>query len=135
MLCFMACTNSEPNITQNSTNNKVVINYPNKDSELAILMRELFNDSKKIKQQIQEGENLEFFVEFTKLHSAATTDSTVRDDGIYTSFADIFINSVDDLLSSKIDKTKQYNFMIQKCLDCHKQICPGPVKKIKKLLI
>ena len=135
MLCFMSCTNSEPSITQNSTNNKVVINFPNKDSELAILMRELFNDSKKVKKQIQEGANPEFFIEFTKLHSAVPTDSTVRNDGIYTTFTDIFINSVEDLLSSKTDKSQQYNFMIQKCLDCHKQICPGPVKKIKKLFI
>ena len=134
-LCLISCNNSKPSSDSEILNKKVAINFPNKDSELAILMRELFNDSKKIKQQIQEGENPEFFVEFTKLHSAVPTDSTVREDGVYTSFADIFINSVEDLLSCKINKTKQYNFMIQKCLDCHKQICPGPVKKIKKLLI
>ena len=134
-LCLISCNNSKPSSPSENSNKKVAINFPNKDSELAILMRELFNDSKKVKDQIKKGETPEFITEFTKLHSAVPTDSTVRDDGFYTSFADIFINSVEDLLSSKIDNTKQYNFMIQKCLDCHKQICPGPVKKIKKLLI
>jgi len=112
-----------------------VINHPNKDSELALLMRELSEDTENVKSQIQKGETPVFFTEFENLHTAIPTDSDVREDGKYRAFSDIFIKSVENLLLTEDDKIDAYNFMVKKCIDCHKQICPGPIKRIRKLHI
>jgi hypothetical protein len=112
-----------------------VINFPNKDSELALLMRELSEDTENVKSQIQKGGTPVFFTKFERLHKAIPTDTDVREDGKYTAFADVFIKSVENLLLTKGDKVNAYNFMVKKCVDCHNHVCPGPIKRIRKLHI
>ena len=50
-------------------------NYPNKDSELAILMRDLVENTEKVKKQIINGEEIEFFIEFNILLQVKITSS------------------------------------------------------------
>ncbi|HJM16045.1 MAG TPA: hypothetical protein QF851_01180 [Flavobacteriales bacterium] len=116
-------------------NKKESTNYPNKDSELAILMRDLVENTEKVKKQIINGEEIEFFIEFKKLHTAVPTEVNLRDDGLYTAFTESYIYSVKELINTKNDKATLYNNMIQSCINCHQQICPGPVKRIRKLKI
>ncbi len=125
---FFSCSNQEKQNTK-------VTNFPNKDSELAILMRDVVVNTEKVKNQIVNGEKIDFFMEFEKLHTAIPTDSDVRDDGRFTTFADSYISTIKELINSEEDKTSLYNNMIQACVRCHEQICPGPVKRIKKLRI
>ncbi len=125
---FFACSNQEKQ-------NIEATNFPNKDSELAILMRDVVENTEKVKNQIVNGEKIDFFMEFEKLHTAIPTDSDVRDDGRFTAFADSYISTIKELINSEEDKTSLYNNMIQACVRCHEQICPGPVKRIKKLRI
>ncbi len=125
---FFSCS-SEQKESKQSTN------FPNKDSELALLMRELVANTEQIKAQIINNEEIEFFLKFEELHTSNPTDANVRDDGRFTSFADNYIYSVKELINSNEDKTGLYNNMIQACVNCHQQICPGPVKRIKKLHI
>ncbi len=33
------------------------------------------------------------------------------------------------------DKKLQFNLVINTCLDCHKQVCPGPIEAIEKNLL
>ena len=122
---FFSCSNQEKQNTE-------VTNFPNKDSELAILMRDVVKNTEKVKNQIVNGEEIDFFMDFEKLHTAIPTDSDVRDDGRFTSFADSYISTIKELINSEEDKTSLYNNMIQACIICHEQICPGPVKRIKK---
>ena len=126
---FFSCTNSGNKETSDA------INFPNKDSELAQLMRDLVENTEKVKQQISNNEVPEFFIEFEKLHTAVPTDSEVRDDGQFTLFANNYISTVKKLINTNGDKKELYNTMIQSCVNCHQQICPGPVKRIKKLRI
>ncbi|MBC8267064.1 MAG: hypothetical protein H8E84_08880 [Flavobacteriales bacterium] len=126
---FFSCQNTDKKEATDT------INFPNKDSELALLMRELFEDAENVKSQIRKGQTPAFFTEFEKLHTAQPTDTDVREDGQYTAFADVFIQSVRQLINTEEDKTKQYNKMVKRCVDCHQQICPGPIKKIRKLHI
>ena len=113
---FFSCQNTDKKEATDT------INFPNKDSEL-------------VKSQIRKGQTPAFFTEFEKLHTAQPTDTDVREDGQYTAFADVFIQSVRQLINTEEDKTKQYNKMVKRCVDCHQQICPGPIKKIRKLHI
>jgi hypothetical protein len=125
---FFSCSNQEKQNTKATS-------FPNKDSVLAILMRDVVENTVKLKNQIVNGEKIDFFMEFEKLHTAIPTDSDVRDDGRFTSFADSYISTIKELINSEEDKTSLYNNMIQACVRCHEQICPGPVKRIKKLRI
>ena len=125
---FFSCSNQEKQ-------NIEATNFPNKDSELAILMRDVVENTEKVKNQIVNGEEIDFFIEFEKLHTAVPTDSEVRDDGQFTSFANNYISTVKKLINTNGDKKELYNTMIQSCVNCHQQICPGPVKRIKKLRI
>ncbi len=125
---FFSCQNQEKQTKSTTTN------FPNKDSELALLMRELFDNTEQIKEQIKNNETPNFITKLNKLHTAIPTDSNVREDGLYTAFADDFINAVEAFTVAE-NKEENYNIMVQKCLACHQQICPGPVKKIKKLRI
>lgn len=115
--------------------NKNAVNYPNKDSELALLMREVVSNTEQVKQQIIEGKPIEFFIAFEKLHTAIPTESDLREDGKYASFADSYIFAVKELIKSSENKKELYNSMVQTCINCHQQICPGPVSRIKKLKI
>ena len=126
--CFFRCNNLNEESCE-------AISFPNEDSELALLMRELFEDSENVKLQIQEGKTPVFFTEFDKLHTATPTDENVKEDGFYTAYTDVFIETVEDLLLAKNNKVDMYNKMVAQCIDCHKQMCPGPIKKIRKLHI
>ncbi|MBT5858879.1 MAG: hypothetical protein HOA52_04290 [Flavobacteriales bacterium] len=125
---FFSCTEQE-------TKEVKTTNFPNKDSELAIMMRDIVENTQKVKEQIINGEEVEFFIKFEKLHTSTTTEADVRDDGQFTSFANDYTNKVSELIKAETDKTTLYNDMVQACVNCHQQICPGPVKRIRKLKI
>ncbi|MAW21791.1 MAG: hypothetical protein CMD16_05305 [Flavobacteriales bacterium] len=119
----------------NDKEKSTAINFPNKSSELAELMRDLVENTEEVKLQISKNEKPGFFIEFDKLHTAVPTDLAVRDDGHFTSFANNYIATVNELINTTGDKEEKYNKMIQSCIICHQQICPGPIKRIKKLRI
>jgi len=125
---FFSCTEQE-------TKEVKATNFPNKDSELAIMMRDIVENTQKVKEQIINGKEVEFFIEFEKLHTSTTTEADVRDNGQFTSFANDYTNKVSELIKAETDKTTLYNDMVQVCVNCHQQICPGPVKRIRKLKI
>jgi hypothetical protein len=108
--------------------------YPNQDSELAILMREMDVDANKIREAILSGKNFDDFrAKFTKIHSATPTDSSVKNNA-YNALATNFLASLDKVYTSE-DKISSFNLMVNDCLNCHKTTCPGPTVRIKKLTI
>lgn len=112
-----------------------VIKFPNKDSELAILMRDLTLNVELMKDQIQEGLSPEILVKLEELHTAIPTDSNLRSNEVYTELTNSFIESIESLEETKEQKIEKYNTMLQTCIQCHKYVCPGPIKKIRKLRI
>ena len=119
----------------NTQNKKEVTNYPNQDSQLALLMREMTSDMEIIKSQILNGEKLSSSVKIEKLYTDIPTDSNVRDNNWFVPMTDHYILSVNDLLNNPSNKKDQYNNIVQSCINCHNQVCQGPIKRIKKLRI
>jgi hypothetical protein len=108
--------------------------YPNQDSELALLMREMDVDAQKIREAILAGKNFEDFrAKFTKIHTATPTDSGVKTPA-YQALATNFLTSLDKVYTAE-DKIAGFNLMVNDCLNCHKTTCPGPTVRIKKLSI
>ncbi len=104
------------------------------DSELALLMREMFTDGERIKAQVERGEEPTGLRDFAFIHSAIPTDSTVRGP-VFTAFAEAYLESVRQMEASDSASVFRFNHMVDQCMNCHSEFCPGPKKRIRKLYI
>lgn len=112
---------------------KLLVEEP---SELALLMRGMKQQSISLKAALEKGDSLNFEIleEWKRIHSAAPTEEGKKTP-IYHGFADAFLSSVDTLKLVTVNKKQYYNMMISACVDCHSELCPGPVSTIQKLKI
>lgn len=107
---------------------------PNGDSELALLMRDMFEDGERIKAQVENGEMPTGLKDFAAIHAAVPTDSTVRGP-VFTAFAEAYLESVRQMEAADSSSVFRFNRMVDQCMNCHSEFCPGPKKRISKLYI
>jgi hypothetical protein len=109
---------------------------PNGSSELAVLMRKMQQYSNTAKEDIKSGKApAPYPVEFDKIHTAKISEGMSKSD-YYKSFADLYVSSVKNYASSApAERVDTYNNMVNSCLACHSQHCPGPIPVIKKMMI
>ena len=99
-------------------------------------MRELYNLSDSIKLQNKQHKPVDIKSIkkiLANLKTAVPTDSSVHGD-VFNAFADrltLEFNSIET--DSNFIFT--FNNMVNSCVDCHNEFCPGPIKKINKLKI
>ena len=107
---------------------------PNGDSELSVLMRKMLHTSESLKDMIKKGTIPEKFPEeFLKIHTAKPTDSETKK-ASFNGFADNYLNNLNALYNSpKEELTGNYNAVINSCVSCHTEHCPGPLRAIRKL--
>ncbi len=137
---FMACsqqkTDEEP-ITEKQENTTEIWkpDMANR-SELALLMRNMWDENMLRKKQLLNGEPVDSFPKsYYTVHSAVATDPTVKTD-IYASFADLFLAQMQQINTAPDSaKIKAFNIMVETCITCHTEYCPGPIPTIKKLRI
>ena len=67
------------------------------------------------------------------LHSAKPTDKNLRDDGVYQAFANAYINT-SKKFTNNLSK-KNFNAMVNNCVQCHEKFCLGTIQKINTLYI
>jgi hypothetical protein len=139
--CFWACNSPKEEKKKKETNKvekteQKAQKYPNKDSELALLMREMWDDSDLMKQSVLEGEMPQDFREkFVNIHSAIPTDPDVKT-ADFKIMGDVLVESMTKLQNSEEkDLITNFNVMVTNCIACHQVHCPGPIVKIKKLEI
>lgn len=125
--CLMACQQ------QQECNSPKPLN-PNGDSELALLMRDMFTESDSLKQLVLAGKPVSGLKKFQEIHSAIPTDSTVRGP-VFDAFANNYIGSIKALEASDSSSIFNFNHMVDQCMNCHTEFCPGPKKRIRKLYI
>lgn len=108
--------------------------YPNDDSELALLMREMDRDMQSLKTAVVSQTELpQLLKKFKAIHAATPTDPEVITPQ-FTTLAQLLINNTEKVYTSK-QKKKAYNLLVNNCIACHQSYCPGPVVRIKKLKI
>lgn len=107
---------------------------PNGDSELALLMREMFTESDSLRNLVLEAKELSGLRKFETIHSAVATDPSVRGP-VFDAFSDAYINSIKKLEKADTSTVFNFNRMVDQCMNCHTEFCPGPRKRIKKLYI
>lgn len=127
LLYIGACTENMPQ--------KMPLN-PNGDSELALLMREMFEDGMRIKEQIEKGEQPKVLKKFEAIHTAAATQPEKVNDPAFDAFADTYLGLLKNLESAdKAQIPQLHNVMVESCMNCHRTFCPGPMVRIKKLYL
>lgn len=137
LFLLFGCSNNQKECIDNQIN-------PNGDSELAIVMRNLFDNSFEIKNLIIDADTLKsnklpseliqkFNDNLNLLHTAKPTDKNLRDDGVYQAFANAYINT-SEKFTNKISQNN-FNAMVNNCIQCHEKFCLGTIQKINKLYI
>ncbi len=129
LFCTSACLLSCGNKTSSSIN-------PNGDSALALLMRDMHEDGLHTKQQLLNGGDIEVNVKYHELQTAEATEPEKVASQTYKSFATYYEATVQSLIESNdSNKAEAYQTMVDACMQCHEQVCPGPMRKIKRLYL
>ena len=111
------------------------VQYPNKDSELALLMREMEAEAKTMREAIQKGEELPHDVRtrFEAILTAQSTEASMKTPA-FQAMAKNYLKSLNGMYEvPKGERAEQYTLMLNDCMNCHKAQCPGPLVRIKKL--
>ena len=107
---------------------------PNGDSELALLMREMFDEAALLKQRVIDGEKPDGLKRFEDIHRAVPTDKEVKGP-VFDAFAASYIGSIRQLEAEDSSTVFRFNRMVDQCMNCHTEFCPGPKKRIGQLYI
>lgn len=105
-----------------------------KNSELAILMREMKEHSLKLKAEISSGKVESLYPgKFNNIFTATPTDSAVKGQ-LFNALSQTYLNALMEIYHSPDSNLVfNYNRMINTCIGCHKNFCPGPIRILKKL--
>ncbi|MCR9153303.1 MAG: hypothetical protein NXI09_04280 [Bacteroidetes bacterium] len=107
----------------------------NEPSELALLMRSMYDKNLALKEQIKNGEIPESFPEdWLSIHSAESAEQLNE---TFDGLAKEYIKNMEAITkaSTKEEGIQAYNNMISTCASCHTIYCQGPLAKIKKMKI
>lgn len=132
MLLVLACTD----LNSSKSSLPPIQPNPNGDSELALLMRDMFNDGMRMKGQIENGDKLEVLAKFEKIHTAQATEPEKAASEKYKRYADVYLEILEQLkVSSEEDTGILFHGLVESCMNCHRAMCPGPMVRIKKLYL
>lgn len=140
-----ACSTEIKEEQANSTESKEVKEVKKKKrvlhmvetSELAQLMRKMDSELQAVKTCIEGGYSFHDSITFDygEIYTAHATEIEMKKEG-FDDFAGAYLTQLENLKNSTGEKRKEnYNLLVNGCLNCHSQHCPGPINKIKALLI
>ena len=134
LLCLFVCLAScKDDVAKKEKEPLIMV----EQSEMSLLMNEMFAFNESIKQQIKDGKlNNDFPEHFNKIHTAVLTDSTVRDE-VFKKDAQLFLDAQKALfeVETSEDLKMHYNNAVKACISCHEVTCVGPIPRIKKLYV
>ena len=108
---------------------------PNGDSELALLMRAMYDEAAQIKEDLAKGQNVSISLDHEKILTADATEPEKAASEEYKAFAYSYLQTVRDIREAeKGQQSHSFDNLVANCVSCHKAMCPGPLVKINKLL-
>ena len=105
-------------------------------SELAALMRSMYERNLEIGKQIEAGNIPESFPDdFYTIHSAEATPGMLHDTVFFKNMAAQYLVNMKKITEaeSKQEAKIAYNDMIMTCAGCHQVYCQGPLPTIRKM--
>lgn len=107
---------------------------PNGDSELALLMRAMFDDALLMKEQIEQGQRPKPSLDYQKILTAEATEPEKAASDAYKVHALSYLQTIKALQEADAPQAASlYKNMVNSCMGCHQALCPGPTVRIKKL--
>ncbi len=133
-LLGFSCTSENPESIPEDKPKLVGPINPNGDSELALLMRAMFDDGMRMKAQIKKGEKPKAQIDFEKIFTAEATEPDKVATEEFHAFATSYVESMKALENAEPEEADGiYRGMVESCMNCHKAFCPGPTMRIKKM--
>jgi hypothetical protein len=127
LVIWMGCT-------QDESKRKMV--NPNGDSELAILMRDMFDEGMLVRQRVIDGEDPMMKLPYHHIYTAIPTVAGKNATTEYELFAKAYEASIERFKNASLtDRPAAYQNMVDNCMNCHNKMCRGPMVKIKKLYL
>ena len=100
---------------------------------MALMMRAIYQQSAEMREWVEAGKPLDSAqFRFLDFHQLEPTDSTVLVEVFYKHNQNFKAAFEDLVRAGEADKEK-YNTLLTKCVSCHEDFCPGPIKRINKL--
>lgn len=107
---------------------------PNGDSELALMMRKMFDEAYQIKEEVLDGKKVSTVLDHESILTAHATEPEKAASPEYKAFASTYLNAVTALNNANPDNVQErYDALVSNCKSCHAALCPGPLVKIKRL--
>lgn len=130
LISFLSCQKKE------EVKSTTAVLYPNQDAPLALLMREMFLDMEEIRVSVENTEAIKSYLEKHKdILNAIPTNPKVKT-AEFQLMGNAYLESLMILENSSQElMMENYKTLVSSCLGCHQQYCPGPVKRINKLII
>lgn len=108
---------------------------PNNPKPMALMMRQMAANADSMKARILRGETLDSLKHpFIRFYTAEPTDPKVLEANFFEK-ARLFQAAYKELFNHPEEQKKYYNLTIEACVNCHKDYCSGPLKRIRKLPI
>lgn len=133
LITIIACQSNEESSKANGKEPSIMY----KDSELALLMRHMFDEGMEWKNAIEKDSlQTDFPADYYGIYTVQATDSAVRTPK-FMALGDAYLKTVKDLVETKKQKkqVKKFNTMVESCINCHQVFCQGPIDKIQQLYI
>lgn len=133
---FISCdeTNQDSSKEKAATVTKSL--NPNGNSELAMLMRGMYEEAERVKEQIKKGEEPTLQIDHGKILTAHATEPEKANSKEFKDFAKMYLSNLDQLQKANKDNVEMvFQSLVESCMSCHQQLCPGPMVRIKKLRV
>ena len=109
---------------------------PNGDSELSLVMRQMFEDGMIVKQGILENKEINTILKHEDILTSISTDPETAESDSYKAFASNYLQLMEKVNDENNPNRKAaYSDLVNSCIQCHKSLCPGPIVKIEKLIL
>ncbi len=124
-MMILACQSNPPK--------KAPLN-PNGDSELALLMRKMFEETKKMMEAKESGEKYIPALDVAEILTAHPTEEGKNMTPEYQIFARQYMQVMENYQRASLEEINTaYDAVVTNCKSCHQAICPGPLRRIVHL--
>lgn len=117
----------------NDSKKDILNRDPNGTSELQITMREMYEHYDEIKKDLLQGKSIEEVKAFKHILTDIPTEDKKNKTAIYKTMSQVYFNAVEQMNLQRDQEA--FKLVVDACMSCHQQICPGPMIKIKKLYV
>ena len=109
---------------------------PNGDSELAILMREMYDDALQMKRDIATDKTPNpKLKDLDRMLHIEATEPEKQTTPEFKAFAHSYIQAIEAMDGKDaLEREKLYDAAIMSCKNCHEALCPGPLVRVEKLI-